>query len=376
MSLLRQFLVSLALLALGIVGLASVSEEVRRMIALLGVDPTPLAVASTRSPAPERARAPGPTRVVMADVKSAQAATKLRTIGTGRALRSVMLYPQSSGIVARLDIVAGERVEAGHVIAALDQQLEAIAQARARVALAAARADFERLTTLANRQAVTQVSLDAARRILERVELDLRDADLALERRLVRAPFAGILGITEVEVGDYVETDTVIGIIDDRSEIAIDLYAPERFASLVRLGQPVSATTISRPGEVFAGEIVAIDNQVDAASRTLRLRAAIDNPHDVLRPGLSFAVELEFPGETHASVPALAVQWRAEGPYVWRVREGKAQPVPVEVVERHQETVLLRGELVPGDRVVTEGVLKLRPGAEVADAPLPAKSDS
>lgn len=372
MSPLRQTVLSLAVLGAGLALLTNVSEDARRLVRALGIDPALFAFAAATQTPEAAPRPQGPVRVVMAEVRHAKAATTLRTIGTGLAVRSVTLYTQSAGILAELDFTPGARVEKGHVLAVLDQQTELIAEARAELAVAAARADLERLSRLASRNAAAPVALDEARRALERAELDLRAASLALERRVVRAPFAGWLGIAEVSVGDYLRSDMPIGVIDDRSEIAIDLNAPERYASRVTLGQPVRAETVALPGRVFEGRIVAIDNQVNRQSRTLRLRAAIDNPDDVLRPGLSFSVALDFPGEVWPSFPALAMQWRAEGPYVWAVRDGRAVQVAVEVVERRDERVLAKAELAEGDRVIVEGIHRLRPGVEVAEAPAPA----
>jgi RND family efflux transporter MFP subunit len=372
MHILGQIALTAAVVGGLVLGLVNVSEDARVLVRAAGIDPTPFAFAAHHAPgppAPAERRPQGPTLVVTAEVTEAQAATRLRTIGTARAIRSVALYAQSSGIVTAIGFVPGGRVEAGHILAALDPTEQEIALDRAEVAAAAARADLDRISSLAERNAASQVALDAARREVAKAELDVRQAKLDLERRLVRAPFAGIVGLSEVEPGDYILPTTVIGTIDDRSRLEIDLFAPERFASLITLGQTVEAETVARPGERFSGEITAIDSQVDPASRTLRMRAAIENPEDRLRPGFSFTVTLEFAGAAHVALPALAVQWQMEGPFVWKVDAGKASQVPVEVVERNGEQVLVRGALAPGDRVVTEGVLKLRPGSEVAEAP-------
>ncbi len=369
--------ISLMLLAGGAVGFAAVSPDMRAWVGAQGID---LSVLARTTDVPGATGAPpgrqqGAVGVVVAEVTQDRTATRLKTIGTGRALRSVALFARSTGVVEEMGFTAGEWVQKDHILAALDRDEEEIATDRAEIALAEAKATFERVSALANRNAVSQVSEDDARRAVERAELDLRTARLALERRLVRAPFAGVLGISEVEIGDLIGSDTEIGIIDDRSRLEIDLYAPERFASLIRIGQTLSATTAARPGEVFAGEIVAIDNRVDPESRTLRMRGIIENVGDVLRPGFGFSVEMDFSGESQVSVPALAVQWQASGPFVWQVVDGKAMPVPVKILERNDTRVLVEAALKPGDQVVSEGVQKLRPGIAVA-AVIPAESDT
>lgn len=373
MSLLRQILISAVLLALVAAGAATVSEDARAILARAGIDASPLALAAVRPPDAAPQRPSGPTRVVLAEVVEDRAATRLRTIGTGRAIRSVTLHPQVPGIVARIGFVPGTKVAEGTVLAALADEAEQIALARAEVALAAATSEVARMTALATRNATAQVTLDDARQKLAEAELDVREARFRLEQRLIRAPFDGIVGLSSVEPGDLVSITSAIGVIDDRSSLEIDLVAPERFAALIGLGQPVTATTPAVPGADFVGTVTAIDNQVDPESRTLRMRAAIPNKDDLLRPGFSFTVTLDFPGERHAAVPALAVQWQATGAFVWKVVGGKVQIAPVEVVERSGDRVLVRGGVVPGDTVVSEGVLRLRPGLEVAalDAPRP-----
>ncbi len=119
------------------------------------------------------------------------------------------------------------------------------------------------------------------------------------------------------------------------------------------------------PGRRFEGQVTQIDNRVDAATRTLRLRAELPNDDDLLRPGMSFKVRLALPGAPHLQVPDLALQWGRDGGHVWVLRDGKAEQVPVQLVRRLEGTVLIDGALQPGEPVVVEGVQRLRPGRAV-----------
>ena len=125
-------------------------------------------------------------------------------------------------------------------------------------------------------------------------------------------------------------------------------------------------TNTAFAGRRFAGRIAQIDSRVDATSRNLRLRASVPNADDVLRPGMSFAVQLALPGAEFVAVPELALQWGREGAYVWIVVDGKAQQVLVRSVRRIDERVLLDGPLPVGTPVVVEGVQRLRAGRAVA----------
>jgi RND family efflux transporter MFP subunit len=169
-----------------------------------------------------------------------------------------------------------------------------------------------------------------------------------------------------VEPGTQVGPDTVLATIDDRTRILVDFRVPERFAGRLAIGDPVGATALASPELPLRGEIVALDSRVDPESRTLRVQAALDNPEDELRGGMAFAVELAFEGERFPAVDPLAIQWGAEGAFVWVAREGEAARVPVRIVQRNSDSVLVAGELTPGERVITEGLQRLRPGTPLA----------
>ncbi|MEL6575267.1 MAG: efflux RND transporter periplasmic adaptor subunit, partial [Pseudomonadota bacterium] len=164
----------------------------------------------------------------------------------------------------------------------------------------------------------------------------------------------------------YVAESDEIARYDDRSVILVEVDIPEIALPRIRLGLAVSATTPSVPGQRFEGTVEAIDSQVDASNRTARLRVAIPNPDDTLRPGASFTVRLALPGDRYPSVPELAVQFSRGTVHVWRVAEGKAEKVPVEMVARRDGRVLVNGPLAPGERVIVEGTQRLRPGRAVS----------
>jgi RND family efflux transporter MFP subunit len=144
---------------------------------------------------------------------------------------------------------------------------------------------------------------------------------------------------------------------------------PERIVSRLAPGDPVSAAPLADPAQDLTGKISALDNRVDETSRTLLVQAAIANGDDRLRPGMALRISLAFTGASHPAVDPLAIQWGADGAYVWAVRDGKALRLPVRILQRNSDAVLVEGGFQPGDLVVTEGVQTLRAGAEVQIAP-------
>ncbi|MBL8579139.1 MAG: efflux RND transporter periplasmic adaptor subunit [Mesorhizobium sp.] len=338
------------------------------VLARWGIDIGGNAVADGRSAATgQRRDTAGPeTAVVTATVKRAVINDRLSAIGTGRANNSVTVKPYTSGRVNSIDVASGSRVEAGTVIARLDSDVEQISLDRAKIALADAEAKLERMQSLRRANTATQVQVTDAELSVGNARLALRDAQLNLDRRAITAPIAGIVGILPVEAGNYVTTETVVATIDDRSSIKIDFYVPERFAANMVVGGKLTASPIARPDEIFEGAVSAVDNRVDDKSRTLLVQAQIPNERDTLRAGMSFKVEVRFPGDAFPSVDPLAIQWGTDGAFVWVVRDGKAQRVRVSVVQRNTESVLVAADAIsPGDTVVTEGVHAVREGADV-----------
>ncbi|MCT6860269.1 efflux RND transporter periplasmic adaptor subunit [Bartonella apis] len=306
------------------------------------------------------ASTPKTNEVVVKPVSQKLINDRLSAIGTGRALATVAVTPWSSGVMDKIYVSAGMHVNIGDPVAKLDSDNEEIAVERAKVEVNDAELTMARTVKLRASNTATEVQELSAKLALDKARLALRDAELAADRRTIRAPVSGIVGILPVDAGNYVTSDTTIARIDNRDHILIDVWVPERFAPLIKIGQQVKATSIARPGEEFVGRISAIDNMIDEQSRTLRIRAEVDNASGVLQSGMSFSVSLAFPGDPYPAVDPLAIQWNAEGAYVWRVKNGVVEHVRVGIVQRNADSVLVTGALYQGDLVVTKGVQNLQ----------------
>ena len=305
------------------------------------------------------------TPVVISRTGEAAVNDRVAAIGDGEALHSVTVFPRSEGILTDIRVDSGDRVEAGQVLATLDLDQQTVARDQARLAVRISEEKVDRYQRLVQSRAVSEVQLIEARNELENARLELRTAEIALERRFITAPIAGVVGILPVETGDYVQSQTEMVTIDDRSGIVVDFWVPERFAPLVRLGQAVDAEPIAMPGAAYPGIVAAIGSRVDRVSRTLQVRAHIENRDDQLRPGMSFRVNLYFQGKQYVAVDPLAVQWSAGGPYVWRNAGARSERVEVAIIQRNADYVLVSGDLAVGDEVIIEGLQSLRPGSPI-----------
>lgn len=324
---------------------------------------------------PRGGRRGGASRVVTAEVVEVAAGSRLTAIGTARAARSVTLHSEVGGIVRDVSFTPGDPVRAGDVLLRLDDREQRIAVAQAERNVETARNTAERYDQLSERQAIAAVQAEEARAELARAENELAAAELALERRTIVAPFDGVTGFAQVEVGDMIDSATPIASIDDRSTVTVEFNVPERFAAMIERGRQVTATTAAHGPERFDGRITAMDTRVDESSRTLRVRAGLPNEDDRLRPGMAFSVALEFDTPGRPAVPEVAVQWSRDGAYVWKVKEGTVARTPVTVIARTAEAVLIEGDIAPDDTVVAQGLEGLRDGAEIteiADISLPS----
>ena len=317
-----------------------------------------------------RSRAGAATRVLVEPLVLAQDRVEVRAVGTGEALRSAEIHPSVSGEVVEIAFEAEQRVAKGDVLLRLDDEHQQLAARLVEVTLGEAKREVERLEKLVPSGAVSQVRLEAAQAALASAAVQLEQARAELDDRTVRAPFDGVIGLTDLDVGDRVSDDSMIATLDDRSSILVDFSIPEDFAARIAVGDPVVVHPWSAPELDLVGQVAATGSRIDPASRSLQVRARIPNPDDRIRPGTSFEVELVFEGDSYPKVREVAVLWSSEGAYLWRANDGEAEKVFVELVRRDRGEILVKGPLAAGDLIVVEGVQGLRIGQPLDPRPL------
>lgn len=315
--------------------------------------------------------------VIVAAVGEARNDELITAVGTARARRSVMLHAKSDGVIVDFQKRAGARVKAGETVFELDSKRAVLAVQIAEKRLEEAKRLLERAKLLKRNRVNSSANVDDAIVVAERAELELNQAQEVLQDLKIVAPFDGVLGLPKAEAGDRVTAATPIASFDMRAELLVEFEVPERFSARLSPGDKIAAVTPSHERTKFAGAIQYIDSRIDPVSRTVTVRAIIPNKGDVLRPGMSFVVELVLPGKTYASVPELSLQWRKGESFIWTVENGAARKVLVTTIKRLNAVVLVDGEVKSGDQVIVEGVQRLRPGRKVHfEPPDPESSKS
>ena len=297
--------------------------------------------------------------VVTQPVKTSTIDNELTSIGESSALHSVTVSSASGGTLMTVDVKPGDKVVAGARLATLDSDTQQNALDKARLAAQDADAALARAQTLAKTNSLSQTQLDAAQLAADQAKLAVQGAQIALDQRTITTPVAGTVGLIQVSPGNLINAQTVVTTVEDSSEILVNFWVPERYSSQMTVGTAVDASSAALPGKSFKGAITAVDNKIDPASRTLQVQATLPNPDAVIKSGMSFSVDLTFPGETFAAVDPLSIQWSNKGAYVWKVVDSKAVKGMVEIVQRNSDGVLVKGDVKPGDAVVTQGVLQL-----------------
>lgn len=307
----------------------------------------------------------GPTKVIASGVQLLPRQDVISAIGSARGVQSVEMSFEISGRLAAVGVAAGDRVVAGDVIAELDAEAATLAVERAKLILDDARKTLDRLERLAKSGATAATQSQDAQLALRTAELGLQSAQNDLANHRLIAPVAGYVGLIGPQIGDLVSPAIPVTRIENRSSLIVDFQVPERVAAAVTAGTVVQANAISGPDQPLQGRVVAVDNRVDEASRSLRVQAEIPNVDDRLRAGMAFRMTIVFTGEAFPAVDPLAIQWGADGAFVWVVRADKAARVPIRILQRNADAVLIDATFESGDLVVTEGVQALRPGADV-----------
>jgi membrane fusion protein (multidrug efflux system) len=326
-------------------------------------------LAGCEADAPDASEAPPPTAVVTAMVAPVEWRNSIDALGTARANESVTITAKVSEIVRKVVFESGDVVEAGDVLVDLSSGAQLAALEEARANYQDAERQLKRQQELADRKlvAVSQVDTQRAARDAAKARMDVVRAQLS--DRVITAPFDGVLGLRQVSPGSLVTPGTPIATLDDISVIKLDFTVPERYLAVLAPGLDVLARSAPYPEREFGGEVASVDSRVDPVTRAVTVRAEIPNPDGLLRPGMLLTVQLLLDSRQALVVPEIAVLQTGTDSFVYRVKPDRTvERVAVELGSRRAGEVVVTRGLEAGDRIVTEGTVKLRDGMRVAES--------
>ena len=311
-------------------------------------------------------QAPPPAKIEVVEAAERRWAQSIRAIGSLRAINGVEVANEIAGVVETLEFESGQSVEGGDVLLRIEAETDEAAletrEAEARLALQ----QFERFSNLINQNAVSQSDFDEARANYEAAEARVHEQRALLNKKTIRAPFSGVLGLRQVDRGEYIAVGTPIVGINMLDPIQVDFTISERDLPRVKVGDRVEVTVAAFPDEQFNGQVQAIDSSVLPESRTVRVRAELANPEMELRPGM-FANVRTVRDEIMevVTVPRTAISYNTYGDFVFEVVEGEdggkiVERVSVTTGEARDGEVRIVDGVNAGATVVGAGLLRLR----------------
>lgn len=306
--------------------------------------------------------------------------SEVEAIGTARANESVTITAKVTDTVSRVNFDDGQLVEAGDVLLELASREEQALLAEARANLNDARTQLTRLEDLLAQRTVPVSQVDEARARFAAAEARYQSVQARLADRQIRAPFSGLLGFRQVSAGTLITPGTPITTLDDVSIIKLDFSVPETYLSLLHPGLALAARSVAYPDRTFEATVRTIESRIDPVTRAATVRALVDNDDLLLRPGMLLTVNLVTQERQALMVPEDALVQRSDQVYVFVVEEGIADIREVRHGTRYQGWVEITSGLSAGEAVITEGVIKVRPGMPVqalapSDAPRFAGGD-
>ncbi len=304
--------------------------------------------------------------VIVAAAVSERVVDRIEALGTARANESVTLTARVTETLSAVSFEDGASVSRGDVIAELVSAEEAAALSQARSGLQEARRQHRRTEELFREGSATQARRETAQAARDGARARVEELEARLADRLIRAPFDGVLGLRLVSPGALLQPGDAITTLDDVDPMKLDFSVPERLLARLAPGQHVDARSEAYPERTFRGEVAAVDSRVNPRTRSVAVRALIDNPERLLRPGMLLVVELQHSPREALVVPEAALVPLGAETFTYVIdAEGRAQRVAVRAGQRRAGLVEIVDGLAAGDRVVVEGTQRVRPGVEV-----------
>lgn len=308
---------------------------------------------------------PPPVWVQSSLVREEALPQETRAIGTVVA-RSVQVTPEMAGHVAKIAFKDGALVKQGDVLIQLN---DAVYQAQYTSAAAQSSYtdhNYKRMALLAEKGVISRQAIDLSETDMKEKRALMDEAQVALNKMKLVAPFDGVAGQCKVNPGDYVNVGQGVVMVTDTRHLRVEYSVPEKFLSVLKLGQEVKITTNSYPGQVFIGKLAFISPTINVDNRSIALYAEVDNNAARLASGMFVDVTQTIGSDDVAMmIPARSLVPVVEGDQVFKIVEGKAVAVNVQVGRRTLDQVQVIKGLSKNDRVVTDGQLKLKDGAPV-----------
>jgi membrane fusion protein (multidrug efflux system) len=313
-----------------------------------------------------------PTPVAATEAETVSWVPAITSVGSLRAINGVRIANEVPGVVEQILFESGQRVEQGQTLVRIDAATDEAALNTLRAEARLAETEFQRVSELIKKRAVSQAEFDAAQAQREAAAARVKQQEAQLAKKVLRAPFAGIVGLRQVDLGEYLTAGSPVVEINMLDPIFVEYTVGEKELPLVAVGYQVELFIAAAPEETFTGTVSAINSSVNVETRTVRVRATLANPEHRLKPGMFATVRTLQPSPRElVAVPRTAISYNTYGDFVFVLKENDEGQL---VTERRSVTtgdarngmVEIKSGLRAGEQVVKTGLLRLRAGEPVA----------
>ena len=320
---------------------------------------------------------PPPAAVTSSIAKAQSWQPVLSVVGSMRAVNGVLVSTDLAGIVAQIAFESGREVKKGDLLVKLDTRQEEAELNAAQARRELARISLQRESDLIAKKAVAQSDYDSAESEFRQADAAVEESQALIARKTIVAPFDGLAGIRQVDLGQYLNVGSTIAPLQSIDPIYVELSIPQQDLPQVAVGKKLRVRADGLEGREFVGDVTAIDSKIDETTRNITVQGTVQNPDHALRPGMYVNVDVLLPEqEGVVAIPSSAINYAPYGDSVFIVKDsttpGADGKLGKEVVQQFVKLGASRGDLVavlsgvkPGDEVVTSGVFKLRSHAPV-----------
>ena len=315
---------------------------------------------------PVWAQQPPAISVEVAAVQQGTVVVEVTTVGNLRARESVIIRPEVAGRILKLHFTEGQQVSQGDVLVTLDPAEYQALLAESEADVKINKLSYDRAKDLLQKSVASRQAYDEAQATLAQSEARYALDQVRLQKMTLTAPFSGTLGLRNISEGAYIQAGTDIITLVDSRLIKVDFRIPEKFASQVEKTQAITLHIDAYPQETFTGQVYAIDPVMDEETRTVLLRAQIDNAEQKLSPGMFAQVKLVLEKRYRALlIPEQAIIPKGQDSFVFKVVDNIVHLVQVQLGQRQVGTVEIQKGLSHQDQVVVGGQMKLKDGMAV-----------
>ena len=346
--------------------------------------PGPVAGGGATKGGPGGAGGPGATGqaqatpVETAPVETIRLPQSITTVGSLRSDESVTLRPEVAGRIAAIQFQEGQRIAKGTTMVRLDAAINQAELQQARANHTLAKSKFDRAVDLSKSNFISGQARDEAENTLQVAEAALQLVEARLAKTEIKAPFSGIIGLRSVSVGDYVKEGADLVNLESIDPLKVDFRVPEVYLRQVQAGQPLEIALDAYPNKTFEGRVLAVNPLLDAAGRSVVIRAQVKNQDSTLRPGMFARVRLITKDSSEALVvPEQALVPQGNEQFLFKVVDNRAVRAKVDVGQRRDGKAEILSGVSVGEIIVTAGQQRLRDGVPVVarnPAPGPASS--